>query len=200
MGIEYSKTKVHWNYFLMLEQDFQNISRYIEPCEKNNNTFSLELARIIMSSAQETDVIMKSLCKLIDSNYEGGGINQYYKSISEKIPEILSEKITIPRFSMSSSPWENWEDNKPPLWWTANNKIKHHRTNNFDRATLKNAFNSLAALLITTSYFYKKELEKEKEQEIEWYLITQELVSTTKLFRLNEDYYSGKVIFVESEW
>ena len=59
MSIDYRQTNIHWNYFLAIESDFENISRYIEFSESNNKTFSIELARIIMSSSQEIDGIMK---------------------------------------------------------------------------------------------------------------------------------------------
>jgi len=49
MGIHYSQTNIHWNYYLAIENDFEKISRYIEFTEANNATFSIELARIIMS-------------------------------------------------------------------------------------------------------------------------------------------------------
>jgi hypothetical protein len=57
---------------------------------------------------------------------------------------------------MTSKPWSNWNNlNEHPLWWTANNKIKHQRTEHFEKANLKNAFNAVGGLLITTLYYYK---------------------------------------------
>jgi len=200
MGIEYSYSRIHWNYFLALEQDFQVVSRFIEPCESNNNTFSIELARIIMASAQEVDVVLKSLCKLLDEEANAGGIKKYFKTVSEHIPEMLDEEVRITRFSMSSKPWENWEEEKPPRWWTANNKIKHHRSSQYHKATLKNAYNSLAALLIVTSYFYKKEMQIETPN-IDWQKVTGTLKPASSLFRLSENYYYGDVVFAgEPEW
>jgi len=68
MGIKYEGTKIHWNNFLAIEQDFEKLSRYIEFCEDNNNTFSIELARIIMSASQKIDVILKNICNLLVDN------------------------------------------------------------------------------------------------------------------------------------
>ena len=201
MGIHYTGSKIHWNYFLTLEQDFQAISRFIEPCEANNNTFSIELARIIMASTQEVDVIMKNLCLLLNDQASTRNINEYYPVIFEKIPDLLQEEVTIPRFSMSSKPWGDWENNKSPLWWIANNKIKHERATEFHEATLKNAFNSMAGLLIVTAYFYKKELEGQNDnREIDWKDVTNELSLKSNLFKLQEDYYHGSVIMGGSAW
>ena len=154
MGIHYSVTNLHWNYFLTLEKDFELISRYVEFSEQNNSTFSIELARLIMTSTQEVDVIMKKLCNLIAPEILVNNIGDYKNIILEKIPEFKDEMVQIPRFGMSSIPWLNWtESNYPPLWWTANNKIKHQRTDYFEEENLKNAFNSIGGLLITTLYY-----------------------------------------------
>lgn len=201
MGIHYNKTKVHWNYFLALEQDFQAISRFIEPCEKNENTFSIELSRIIMSSTQEVDVIIKSLCHLFESSSNPSKINQYFPIIQRHIPQILEEQVYLPRFSMSSQPWIDWKENEAPLWWQANNKIKHQRNTEYHKATLKNAFNSLAALFLTTSYFYKKEFEIENQfPNMKWMDVTKILTPTATLFRLNDSYYYGSVHLGDVQW
>jgi hypothetical protein len=180
---------------LTLEQDFQTLSRYLEPCEANNNAFSIELSRIIMSSPQEVDVILKSLCKLIDPNYGKGGINSYYPVLREHLNTIFSEEVSAQRFSMASQPFSDWKPEEPPLWWQANNKIKHHRSTNFDKATLKNAFNSLAGLLIVTVNYYQIVLEEENITST-----TQKLIPETSLFKLKEQYDGRNSYWATNEW
>lgn len=63
--------------------------------------------------------------------------------------------VEIPRFGLALHPWDKWK--KPtgvPLWWTANNKIKHQRNSHYDRANLKNAINAVAGLFVVTLYLY----------------------------------------------
>lgn len=79
MGIEYEATKIHWNYFLAIEQDFEKISRYVEFTESNNETFSIEFSRIIMAASQEVDVIMKSICEFL-GHTGANNINEYKKN------------------------------------------------------------------------------------------------------------------------
>ena len=195
MGIHYENTRIHWNYFLALEKDFELLSRYIEFSEENNNTFSIELARIIMSSSQEVDVIMKNICALLGQD-NADNINHYKTTIKEKLSDLINEEVFISRFGMRSTPWLNWnEENENPIWWRANNKIKHERTNHFQKANLKNAFNALGALLIVNLYFYKLEKEKESDNEVDWRDITYELNSRDSFMKLNDKYYHEKVFY-----
>lgn len=188
MGIEYRESNIHWNYYLAIESDFEKISRYIEFSETNNSTFSIELARIIMSSTQEIDGIMKKLCVLLDSSKAPENINQYKEIILDKKPEFIEEIVEIPRFGMTSKPWINWAGEQNPDWWRANNKIKHNRTENFEQANLKNAFNCVGALLITTLYFYKYKIEDEGET-ISWPDLTGSIKPKASLYILNSEYY-----------
>ena len=193
MGIQYERTKIHWNYFLAIEQDFELISRYVEFTELNNKTFSIELARIIMASTQEVDVIMKGICSLI-SDENPNNVDEYRVIIKRELPELINEEVFISRFGMRSTPWLNWNEDKNPLWWTANNKIKHQRTNHFEKANLKNAFNAVGALLITNMYYYKLEFEKETGKEISWKRITSRLNSRTQFIQLKDEYYYDNVV------
>ena len=188
MVIHYAAAKLHWNYFLAIERDFETVARYIEPCEANNNAFSLELARLIMASSQEVDVVMKLLCELLVPGSNANGINAYFLIIREKLPDFMNEEIRIPRFSMSSRPWIDWNESQPPSWWQANNKIKHRRSSHFDQATLKNAFNSLGGLLVTVAYYYNRE-KTGGHAEAHWPDVTETLVPTATMFRLNQNYY-----------
>ncbi|MDY8136913.1 hypothetical protein [Aquimarina sp. 2201CG5-10] len=201
MGIHYSVTNTHWNYFLALEKDFELISRYVEFSERNNSTFSIELARLIMTSAQEVDVIMKKLCNLVSPNSPANNIGNYKTIIIDRIPEFREEEVKIPRFGMSSIPWLNWiENSDPPLWWTANNKIKHQRTDHFEKANLKNAFNSIGGLLVTTLYYYKKKYEQETGSETDWREITSSLIPRTSLIQLKDEYYHNPGDWSEVNW
>ena len=204
MSVHYRQTNIHWNYFLAIESDFEKISRYIEFTQDNNNTYSIELGRIIMAATQEIDGIMKKLCPLILVGTKAHNINEYKKIIKENLAEFLIEEAQIPRFGMSSKPWLNWtkddEDNSP-FWWKANNKIKHDRTQNLDQANLKNAFNSVGALLITTLYYYKLEIQSQnKGNQISWQNLTSKLKPKSSLFILNDEYYHEPGTWNATEW
>lgn len=143
---------IHWNYFLAIEQDVIDLSRYIEFCEDNFKTYSIEIARIIMASTQEIDVVMKEICKSKGnlSRSETG----YRAFIPTIYPKFTDREVEIPKYELTFIPFEEWKNNKTPKWWTANNKIKHQRNTHFSRASLENMFKSVCGLMITNLYFY----------------------------------------------
>ncbi|MEL1243278.1 hypothetical protein AAEO56_03295 [Flavobacterium sp. DGU11] len=92
---------------------------------------------------------------------------------------------------MENKPWDRWQINDVPFWWTANNKIKHQRANHFEKANLKNAFNAIGALLLTVTYFYKLKLESERGKTISWNYVTQNyLRPSTSVMRLEDKFYN----------
>ena len=75
--ITFKTPRLHWNYFLAIEKDLENLSRYVEFDEKNLDTFSIELTHILFSASSEVDVIIKQLCNLIDPITKAENINDY---------------------------------------------------------------------------------------------------------------------------
>ena len=140
---------LYWNYFLAIEQDVVTLSRYVELCEDNYDTYSTELGGIIMAATQENDVLIK---QIVGNNCEKEA--QYRREIRQNFPAIIQREVEIPRFNLKFKPFEDWGNNKTPEWWTANNKFKHERDSKYDRASLKNALNSVAGLLISNIYYY----------------------------------------------
>ena len=57
----------HWQYFISLESSLNETTRYVELSETNYPVFSIEYARILLSTASEVDVVCKLLCTKIDS-------------------------------------------------------------------------------------------------------------------------------------
>ena len=78
------------------------------------------------------------------------------------------------------------------MWWTANNKVKHHRSTHFDRATLKNTYNALAALEVSIIHLYQIELS-ELGRDSNWVNVTQLLNPRPKLFIPTNGYYQDSI-------
>lgn len=156
MAIESIPTDIHWNYFLSLESDLLSLSRFIEFDEKNYECFSIENVRILMAAAAEVDVVCKQICQRIDLTSKANNINKYRDVILQVYQAIPQHKITIPRFGLKLTPWENWQSNDGvPFWWTAYNKVKHHRHTSYDHANLKNTINAVAGLFVMCLYLYE---------------------------------------------
>lgn len=201
MGITYSQSRIHWNYFIAIERDFEIITRYIEPAEQNNEVYSIELARIIMTATQEVDCVLKVICELLQNGSNPRNINDYRAVVKSDLPELIQEVVYLPKYGMQSQPWINWnEEENNPLWWKANNNIKHDRLSNFNNATLKNAYNSVGGLLICVNYLYKLQKEKNTGSSQSWTEITSSLQPYSTLFQMQEAYYHRPGQWSSSEW
>jgi len=180
MAINTNNSLDHWNYFLALEKDLENLSRYVEFCQLNFKCHSLEMVRILLAAASEVDVIAKQLCQKLNPGSMADNIHQYRNEIKTVYPKLPNFKITIPRFGLNLTPWSDWNQNSGvPFWWTAYNKVKHHRDTDFDRANLKNVLNAVSGLFVITLYFYKEKAENA------------ELIPMQSLLRVEEENFGG---------
>ncbi|MDH4230939.1 MAG: hypothetical protein OEW04_02790 [Nitrospirota bacterium] len=170
----------HWNYFLSLEKDLEVLSRYVEFSNANFPCYSLEIARILFSAASEVDVVSKQLCKKLNANSSASNIHHYRKEIKKAYSELPSFKVTMPRFGLELTPWLNWNETKGvPDWWTAYNKVKHHRDTDFHKGNLKNCLNAVAGLFIIVLFFYKEKAEEA------------ELLPVPSLLRVTDEHCDG---------
>jgi hypothetical protein len=147
---------VHWNYFLALEQDLAGISRFVEFHEDNYDVYSIELAHLLLASASEIDVVLKSLCQRHGLRKQKPNIHDYRKNIQKHQDRFIKERCMIPRYGLTLTPWKNWENEseQSPFWWQSYNNVKHNRSVCFAEASLKNVLNSMAALFIANIHYH----------------------------------------------
>jgi len=147
-------SNLHWKYILALDEDFGRLSRFIEPCQENFNSYSLEIARILMAATQECDVILKELCS-ISGHSECKNEQNYRECLNNLYPSIAGIKISCPRFQLEFVPFSNWASDLTPAWWSANNKVKHHRNQHYAQACLRNVMESISGLLVANIFLLK---------------------------------------------
>jgi hypothetical protein len=149
----------YWQYFIALESDLAETSRFVEIADDNMSTYSIEFARIILSAGSEVDVLAKVL-----SEQHGLGlkkpvnIDEYRKKITGKFPGFVSLSIRMPRYERELTPWRDWSNDVNPTWWSAYSAIKHERNINFKKATLANALNTVAGVFTLVCYVCQREL------------------------------------------
>lgn len=153
--IEEGTKYIHWNYFLALENDTEEIARYVDFTKANFPTYSIELAHLLLAASSEIDVVAKQLCSIVSPSSKAENIDDYRKIINPTFPVICTMKIVIPRFSLTLHPWDNWQRDVNPNWWKAYNNVKHQRHEHFSDANLKNALNALSGLYILLLFMYK---------------------------------------------
>ena len=115
MTITQGPTPIHWNYFLTLDADTANLSRYIDFVGDNFEAYSTEMARILLTAASEVDVVAKLLCQQINQNSNASNINDYRNEITNAIPNFANMEINIPRYALTFHPWDNWLNNVDAL-------------------------------------------------------------------------------------
>ncbi len=157
MAIESSRIEPHWNYLLALDADLAQLARYVEFHQDNFACFSLEIARVLMAASAEVDVVAKQLCKVLQPESTAENILAYRDVIRAAVPQIPRFRLAIPRYGLSLVPWAEWKEVEGvPLWWTANNKVKHERHIHFHEACLKHALNALGGLLVLLLFLYRE--------------------------------------------
>ena len=178
MGIQRAETSIHWNYFLAIEDDLERLSRYVD-FSKNDDTYSIEIARIFLSSCSEIDVILKQICKALNPDSKASSINQYFLEITSVYPKICEFEVLLPKHELTLNPLSSWSLGNPPRWWQDHNKVKHHRHQHFEQANLKNCLDSVAAMYIFTLYLYADKAENGK------------LLQYPKLFSVSDKHFGG---------
>jgi hypothetical protein len=193
--ITFKTPTLHWNYFLAIEKDLENISRFIEFDKSNLNTFSIELTHILFSASSEVDVVIKQLCNLIDPHKNVKNIGDYKGFINTHLKDFIDEEVIIHRYGITCKPWEKWSEDLNPDWWRSYNNVKHKRNVHYTEANLNNAINAVGALLITVFYYYKQAFSNEAGKDIDFIDITGRLIPESSFIKINNDDYYHHPVF-----
>lgn len=192
--VKFKTPKNHWNYFLAIVKDLENISRYIEFSKDNFKTYSIELTHLLLSAASEIDVLMKQICEMLDDECQRDNINDYRIIIQKYAPEFVNEEFTIDRHGISCKPWESWNGNSNPDWWRSYNNVKHQRNNFYSDANLRNTINAVGGLLVTVVYYYNLAFTKETGSKVNFKETTTQLEPQADFMKINADYYYAFLI------
>ncbi len=190
MVIKTSTSKLHWNYFLALERDMEAVSRFIEFDKANFDVYSIELAHLLFAAASEADVVAKLVCRQIDASSKAERIDEYRAVLVPGVPTLATTEVFVPRYGLSLQPWSNWLGAGNPDWWRAYNKVKHERSEHFNRATLHNALNALAGLMVVTYEYYARDISP-PGQPLHVKEVTAQLEPASTLLRFADDWYHG---------
>ncbi len=185
--IQTSDKNIHWDYYIVIEDDMKKVARYIEFDRSNFQTYSIELAHLLLAASSEVDVVMRELCHLISPKSKAENIDNYMEIIKTNNPGIIERKVISNRYRLTLSPWSSWKTNENPNWWKSYNKVKHQRSIHFDKASLENVLNSIAGLLIINIYLnHEKFCEKHKDYPYDLRQSVQKLSPPSDLFRLDD--------------
>lgn len=150
---------VHWNYLLALDTDVAHVARYIEFAPPNYETYSLELAGVLMAAASEVDVVAKIACSYVNPNAKPENIDEYRDVLVPNWPNLPNYPVQLSRFGLNCTPWANWANKANPDWWRAYNNVKHKRNKHYGEANLKHAIDAVAGLYVMLLYAFPREAE-----------------------------------------
>ncbi|MDU2197305.1 MAG: hypothetical protein E7E21_02655 [Peptostreptococcaceae bacterium] len=129
---------MYWKHYIALEEKFLETTKYVEVSEDNFNTYSIEFSTQLQSICSEIDVVLKELCKVIDSNKNPKDINGYARIILSNNGDLKDIKVkVIINSGLELIPLNEWNINIDsagneniinPSWWRSYNKVKHQRT------------------------------------------------------------------------
>ena len=138
----------YWNYYIELENELLDISKYIPIDKLNKNTFSFKYMKLIFSYKNQPNM------------------NDYKIFMRDNFQNFSSEIILCNRLN-ELKPFENWDLNdSSSLWWKDYNDIKHYRTKkengieNFKKSTQLNTLYALSALYQLETYLYRELVDK----------------------------------------
>jgi len=156
---------LHWDYFLSLDSDLNEVSKFIEIHYDNFETYSIQLTRLYLSACSEIDVIAKLFCDVVSPGQlqkitEKPGKSRYpnmvdyRKVITGSCPKFYKMTIDLPKYGFSVEPWIDYMNDKNPSWWCDYNDVKHNRDKFFYKANLINTINAIAGLFVLAVYYY----------------------------------------------
>jgi hypothetical protein len=151
--------KFHWDYFLALESNLDNLSRYIELHESNYAAYSTELGHLLLAASSETEVLLKQICTTLAPCIKRKSIKDFQAIIVTHIPDICQTKVEMPRHNLMLYPWKDF-NNKIPGWWDGHHKVKYYRDKHYAQGNLQNTLASMAALYSTIILHYHIILNK----------------------------------------
>ena len=115
----------YWRYYLSLERDFIQMTRYIGLYEENFKVFSDEIHKQLISVGVEFENISKIICEVRNIGLPDRANITHFK---QWIP--LGEIKVITIYSLSQfilSPFKIENGEIQWKWWNSYNSIKHNR-------------------------------------------------------------------------
>lgn len=132
----------------LIFQDLYELFNYIEPDDKNLNTFSHRLYELFLRIATEVESNFKGIM-LANGYRKPDKMEDYFKVAS--VAKLSEYKVKFARWSSSRefTPFAEWNGEifTGLVWYQDYNKVKHNRYKYFELANLKNVMTAMAALL-----------------------------------------------------
>jgi hypothetical protein len=142
------------NQLVLLKDDLNSIFQSIHPIPRNHAVYGHRIRNLLILACTEVEAQLKGI---LTENIKTPR-KQYNTKDYVKLRDLL--KLTEYQISFAHypeigtvSPFQNWDEDSPTqsiTWYDSYNAVKHDRETQFDKATLFNAIQAIAALAILT--------------------------------------------------
>lgn len=143
--------------YLNIEATLQGIFDYIEPADCNKCVFSHSLYALLLRACTEVEANFKSIL-VANGVPDSDNFNMNdYKKVEES-SKLSKYQVTFPFWrddkgnisKLHLTPFESFGEPKPtaPTWYRSYNEVKHNRDKEFQKASLLNCMNAVAAILV----------------------------------------------------
>jgi hypothetical protein len=139
--------------FLLIQKDLINLFDYIEPRDENLGTISFRIHELLIRTCIEIEANFTAILREnIYSKKDNLNMSDY--KLINKSHRLSSYNVALPVWdgiSKIRNPFQNWDEDKPLVWYQAYNKSKHDRHKNFNLATFDNLINAVSGLSVVLS-------------------------------------------------
>lgn len=147
--------------FLIIQKDLLNLFEYIEPSDKNLETYSYRIHELFVRVCIEVEANFKAIFKdnIYSKKEDKWNIKDY--QIINKTHHLDAYKVTFPIWDGEKSiftPFSPWENSDGILlWYKDYNSCKHDRHTKKYLANFKNLLEAFSALFVLLSSQFKRE-------------------------------------------
>jgi len=156
---KYAKSPEHYTRaYLLIQKDILKLFDYIEPSDKNLETYSYRIHELLLRTCVEVEANCKAI--LIENGYRRNNDElrmKDYKKI-ETSHKLSYYKIKLPIWNGVKNirePFLNWKSGDSLQWYDVYNQTKYDRHSKFELATLDNLIDAVCGLVsLISSQFW----------------------------------------------
>lgn len=146
--------------YLLLQRDVLDLFSYVEPSDKNLQTYSHRIQQLLMRACVEIEANLTAIFR--DNQYiPARRLTIFHYRLVEFSHRLSSYQVRIPGWSGDAgvrSPFANWKVDHSLDWYEAYNKSKHNRHDNFALATFDALIDAFCALnVLLSAQFYDED-------------------------------------------
>jgi hypothetical protein len=139
------------NSMLVLFEELESIFKFVEPSKENGGAYGHKIRQLLILACTEVEACLKGAFRV---NFDCGtrlNMNDYVRLLKPMGLNHYTVRLRAYPRCPSLKPFKHWHRAKPTttlFWYQDYHAVKHDREAEFNKSTLTNVLNALAALYI----------------------------------------------------